>query len=146
MKLQLGVASQPRYFALEHLENAKAMDRKGTIVSHGNNKKKPAKKKNGGNNSSNNSDSDNTYFCKVHGWNNSHTTKQCCRAKKLKAKGKPIKPQKCSPNKSWSCKSNEAKKTSKEELDTLVAQGASCKGDVPLCCSEEQEMLQQFQR
>jgi hypothetical protein len=41
-------------------------------------------------------------------------------AKKLKAKGKPIKLQKkCSPNKSWSCKSEEAKKTSKEELGAL---------------------------
>jgi hypothetical protein len=68
----------------------------------------------------NNGDSNNTYFCKVHGWNNSHTTKQCCKAKKLKAEGKPIKLQKCSPNKSWSCKSKEAKKTSKEELGALV--------------------------
>jgi hypothetical protein len=88
-------------------------------------------------------DSNNTYFCKVHGWNNSHTTKQCHRAKKLKAKGKPIKPQKHSPNKSWSCKSKEAKKTSKEELGALVKEQVA--KEMSLCCSEEQEMLQQFQ-
>jgi hypothetical protein len=39
---------------MECIENAKAMDCKGTIVNNnGNNKKKPAKKKNGGNNNNN---------------------------------------------------------------------------------------------
>jgi hypothetical protein len=61
-----------------------------------------------------------TYYCKVHGQNNSHNTKQCHKVKKLKAKGKPIKPQKHGYNKSWSCKLEEAKKTSKEELGALV--------------------------
>jgi hypothetical protein len=103
---------------MEHLENAKAMDCKSTVMNNGNNNKKPAKKKNSGNSS--NGDSNNTYFCKVQGWNPSHTTDQCCKAKKLKAKGEPIKPQNHSPDKSWSCKSEEAKKTSKEELGTLV--------------------------
>jgi hypothetical protein len=109
---------------MERIENAEDMVRKGTIVNdNGNNKKKSAKKKTGGNNSnrsSNNGDSDNTKFCVIHGWNNSHTTEQCRVAKKLKAEGKPIEPQKRSPNKSWSCKSEEAKKTSKEELGALV--------------------------
>jgi hypothetical protein len=112
-------------FSMERIENAEEMARKGTIVNdNGNNKKKPAKKKTGGNNnsnrSSNNGDSDNTKFCAVHGWNNSHTTEQCRVAKKLKAEGKPIVPQKRSPNKSWSRKSEEAKKISKEELGALV--------------------------
>jgi hypothetical protein len=43
----------------------------------------------------NNGGSDgNTFYCKVHGHNPNHTTKQCHKAKKVKAKGKPIEPQK----------------------------------------------------
>jgi hypothetical protein len=109
---------------MERIENAEEMVHKGTIVNdNGNNKKKSAKKKTGGNNSNrsnNNGDSDNTKFCVIHGWNNSHTTEQCRVAKKLKAEGKPIEPQKRNHNKSWSRKSEEAKKTSKEELGALV--------------------------
>jgi hypothetical protein len=112
---------------MECIENAEEMSRKGTVVNdNGNNKKKPAKKKTGGNNSNKNfdrfghsGDSDHQFFCKVHGWC-THTTKQCRTAKKLAAEGKPIVPQKRSPNKSWSRKSEEAKKTSKEELGALV--------------------------
>jgi hypothetical protein len=112
---------------MERIENAEDMVRKGTIVNdNGNNKKKPAKKKTGGNNSNKNfdrfshsGDSDHQFFCKVHGWC-THTTEQCHTAKKLAAEGKPIVPQKRSPNKSWSHKSEEAKKTSKEELGALV--------------------------
>jgi hypothetical protein len=107
---------------MECLESAKAMDCRSTIMTNSKDKKKSAKKKNGNNNNSNNNGGfdDNPYYCKVHGHNNSHNTKQCHKVKKLKAKGKPIKPQKCGYNKSWSCKLEEAKKTSKEELGALV--------------------------
>jgi hypothetical protein len=88
-------------------------------MTNGKDKKKPAKKKNGNNKHNGGSNDNNTYYCKVHGQNNTHNTKQCHKAKKLKAEGKPIEPQKCSPNKSWSCKLEEAKKTSKEELVPL---------------------------
>jgi hypothetical protein len=106
---------------MECLESTKAMDCRSTVMSNSKDKKKSTKKKNG-NSSNNNSGSDdnNTCYCKVHGPNNSHNTKNCCKAKKLKAKGKPIKLQKCSPNKSWSHKTKEAKNTSKEELNSLV--------------------------
>ena len=92
-------------------------------MTNGNNNKKSAKKKNGNNSSGgNNGGSNDTtfYYCKVHSQNPTHTTEQCCKVKKLKAEGKPIKPQKCGYNKSWSCKSEVAKKTSKEELGALV--------------------------
>jgi hypothetical protein len=106
---------------MECLESTKVMDHRSTIMTNGKDKKKSAKKKNSSSNNNNNGGSDdNTYCCKVHGHNNSHNTKQCHKVKKLKAKGKPIKPQKHGYNKSWSCKSEEAKKTSKEELSTLV--------------------------
>jgi hypothetical protein len=85
---------------MECLESAKAMDHKATIMTNGKDKKKPAKKKNGNNNNKGDANN-NTYYCKVHGPNNTHNTEQCHVAKKLKAEGKPIEPQKHSPNKSW---------------------------------------------
>jgi hypothetical protein len=56
----------------------------------------------------------------VHGPNNSHTTKQC-KCKEAQGQRQAYQTAEAqSYNKSWSCKSEEAKKTSKEELGTLV--------------------------
>jgi hypothetical protein len=104
---------------MECLESAKMMDCKSTVMTNGKDKKQPTKKNNGNNNNKGDAN-DNTYYCKVHGYNPTHTTEQCCKAKKLKAEGKPIGLQKCSPNKSWTHKSKEAKKKSSKELGTLV--------------------------